>query len=158
MKRIILVGKCASGKDHLRKRLQSLGYKYSVSYTTRPPRPGEIQCVDYIFITEKKAEEMIANNEFYELVKFNGWYYGTTKDQFKEDNLFIMTPSGLTHVHPEERKNSLVIYLDIPEEVRLERMLDRKMPGDTIERRLYADKKDFQDFTNYDLKITNPDF
>jgi hypothetical protein len=48
--RIILCGKAASGKDHLRKILEGRGFKYGVSYTTRPPRQGEIDGKDYLFV------------------------------------------------------------------------------------------------------------
>jgi hypothetical protein len=37
-------------------------------------------------------------------------------------------------------------------------MMDRDMPGDSVDRRLEADRKDFEGFTNYDIKITNHDF
>ena len=47
MKRIILVGKAASGKDHARKVLEAYGAKYAVSYTTRPPRENEVDAKDY---------------------------------------------------------------------------------------------------------------
>ena len=47
---------------------------------------------------------------------------------------------------------------NIPEEVRRERLLNRAMPGDTLERRLIADWEDFKDFTDYDVRISNPDF
>jgi guanylate kinase len=72
-KRIILVGKAASGKDNLRKRFESRGFKYAVSYTTRPPREGEIHNEDYIFITDELAQKMIDEGNFYEYVEFNGW-------------------------------------------------------------------------------------
>ena len=47
MNKIILVGKAAAGKDHMRKILQGRGFDYGVSYTTRPRRPGEIDGEDY---------------------------------------------------------------------------------------------------------------
>ena len=157
-KRIILVGRAASGKDHIRKKFESRGFKYAVSYTTRPPREGEVDGQDYIFISPEKAQAMIKNEEFYEYVEFNGWIYGTTKDQFDEDDVFIMTPSGLAHVDEDSRKKSFVIFIDIDEEVRRQRMTARDMPGDSVERRLEADRKDFENFTNYDIRITNHDF
>ena len=49
MNKIILVGKGASGKDHLRKILEGRGFTYGISYTTRPPREGEIDGQDYYF-------------------------------------------------------------------------------------------------------------
>ena len=75
--RIILCGKAASGKDHLRKILEGRGFNYGVSYTTRLPREGEIDGKDYFFITDEEASKMIESNMFYEYVYFNGWLYGT---------------------------------------------------------------------------------
>lgn len=157
-KRIILVGRAASGKDFIRKKFESRGFRYAVSYTTRPPRAGEVDGQDYIFITPEKAQEMIHNDEFYEYVEFNGWIYGTSRDQFEEDDVFIMTPSGLAHVDEDSRKKSFVIFIDIDESIRRQRMIERDMPGDSVDRRIEADRKDFENFTNYDIRITNHDF
>ena len=157
-KRIILVGKAASGKDNLRKRFESKGFKYAVSYTTRPPREGEVDGVDYIFLSPEKAQEMIDNDNFYEYVEFNGWIYGTTKSQFWSDDLFIMTPKGISHINKEDRKKSFIIYLDIPVDVRYKRLQNRDMPGDSLNRRIDADEMDFMGFSDYDLRITNSDF
>lgn len=157
-KRIILVGRAASGKDFLRKKFEARGFKYAVSYTTRPPREGEVHGKDYFFMTRPQAQDMIDTGQFYEWVAFNHWIYGTTVDQFEEDDLFIMTPTGLAHLSDDARKESLVIFFDIADDIRRQRMLDRNMPGDSVERRLESDRKDFENFTNYDIKITNHDF
>lgn len=157
-KRIILVGRAASGKDYIRKKLEDRGFKYAVSYTTRPPRAGEVDGKDYIFISEEVAQKMIQNDEFYEYVEFNGWLYGTSREQFETDDVFIMTPTGLSHIDEVSRKQSFVIFIDIAEDVRRQRMLARDMPGDSVERRLEADRLDFENFSNYDIRITNHDF
>jgi guanylate kinase len=160
-KRIILVGKAGSGKDFMRKKLESRNFKYAVSYTTRPPREGEVHGRDYFFITEEQAKKMIDNYEFFEYVMFNGWLYGTTLSQWSQadgDDVFIMTPTGLSHVGEQDRKDCLVIYVDINKWVRKERLANRNMPGDSLERRIEADELDFENFTNYDIRITNPDF
>jgi guanylate kinase len=157
-KRIILVARAASGKDFLREKFIERGFKQSISMTTRPPRPGEVHGKDYYFINNELAQRMIDHGDFYEYVYFNNWLYGTTKDQFNTDDIFIMTPAGLSHVKPEDRKQSLVIYLDIPWEVRKERLEKRAMPGDTVQRRLEADDLDFKNFTDYDVRICNSDF
>lgn len=157
-KRIILVGKAASGKDNLRKRFESKGFKYAVSYTTRPPREGEVNNQDYIFITDELAQTMINEGNFYEYVEFNGWIYGTTKSQFWCDDLFIMTPKGISHITPDDRKKCFIIYLDIDIQIRYDRLLQRDMPGDSVQRRIEADELDFMSFTDYDLRVTNPDF
>lgn len=157
-KRIVLVARAASGKDFLRNKFEARGFKPSISITTRPPRPGEVEGKDYFFITESKAEQMIENDEFYEYVRFNNWLYGTTKKQFMEDDVFIMTPAGVSKIHQEDRKSCFIIYLDIPEDTRKLRLLQRQMPGDTVDRRIAADEEDFRNFKDYDMRVTNPDF
>ena len=157
--RIILVGKAASGKDHLRKILEGRGFKYGVSYTTRPPRQGEIDGRDYFFIDESEFHNLIEQNFFYEHVTFNGWFYGTSKDQWhKTDDIFIMTPSGVSKLHAADRKSSFIIYLDVPVEVRRERLGGRRDNNDVIERRIQADERDFENFTDFDIRITDHNF
>ena len=159
MNKVILVGKAASGKDHMRKVMEGRGFTYGISYTTRPPREGEIDGRDYYFMTKDDFEDRIKNNFWYEWVEFNGWYYGTSYKQFKEQcNLFIMTPKGISHINPIDRKECTIIYLNMPIEVRRDRLHQRNMPGDTLERRLEADEKDFEGFTNYDIEINNHNF
>ena len=157
-KRIILVGKAASGKDHLRKKFESRGFKYAVSYTTRPPREGEVDGKDYIFISDDEAKVLIESGFFYEYVIFNGWVYGTSVTQFHTDDLFIMTPAGISHIKPEDRLTSFIIYTDIEMSTRMIRLANRNMPGDSMDRRIEADEVDFMEFNDYDLRITNEDF
>ena len=159
-KRIILVGKGAAGKDYARKILsEDMGMKYGVSYTTRPAREEEIEGVDYYFKTIDDFQYMDSKNEWYEYVQFNGWLYGTTKAQFYDNcNVFIMTPSGLSHLNLEDRNDSFVLYFEIPEDIRRERMLQRKGNADDVERRLKADEKDFANFINYNYMITDPNY
>lgn len=156
-KRLILVGKGGSGKDHARKISENIiGAKYAVSYTSRPPREGEVEGEDYYFVDESFFTNGIENNFWYEYVIFNGWYYGTSNEQFQKDNLFIMTPKGLSHVSDEDRNESAVLYLNMPEAVRKERMLERNGNADSIERRLEADELDFKDFEDWNFMIDNP--
>jgi guanylate kinase len=157
--RIILVGKAAAGKDHLRKILEGRGFNYGVSYTTRPPRPGEIDGKDYYFLDESEFKDLIDQGFFYEYVTFNGWYYGTSKGQWYEtDDIFIMTPSGINKLHAADRKSSFIIYIDIPVEIRRERLSNRNDNNDSIERRIQADERDFEHFTDYDIRITDHNF
>ena len=158
MPRIILVGPGASGKDFMRKRLEERGMTYAVSYTTRPPRPGEVDGKDYFFLSQDQCKAMKDEDEFYEVIDFNGWTYGTTLKQFYRDDVFIMTPSGLSHLSPEDRAKSFVIFFDIDEGIRRQRLEERVMPGHTVDARLEADRELFAGFNNYDLKITNPNF
>ena len=57
---------------------------FSVSATTRPPRPTEQEGVHYYFISEDKFEEMIANDEFVEYDRHNAACYGTPLGQLEE--------------------------------------------------------------------------
>jgi len=155
--RIIVCGCAGAGKDFLRKKFEDRGYKYGVSYTTRPPRTGETDGIDYHFLSTEKFEAMITNDEFYEHVSFNGWHYGTTMKQFYEDDIFIMTPHGISCINPEDRKKCFIIFLDIPIEIRRER-LSLRSDADKVERRLEADNSDFSNFISYDIKINDSGF
>lgn len=157
--RIILCGKAASGKDHLRKKLQGRGLSYGISYTTRPPREGEIDGRDYYFLDEAEFKDLIDQGFFYEYITFNEWYYGTSKKQWYEtDDVFIMTPSGINKIHVADRKSSFIIYLDIPIEIRRERLGGRNDSNDSNERRIQADERDFENFQDYDIRITDHNF
>jgi len=155
--RIIIVGAGGSGKDHLRQRFIDRGYKPSISYTTRPPRDGEIEGVDYYFINEGAFKYAIKQGEFFEFREFNSWYYGTSNVAFKSANLFIMTPPSIHKLSKEIRETSFIIYLDIPEHIRIKRLSDRK-DADSVKRRVIADKEMFDWFVDYDLRISDPNF
>ena len=157
--RIVLVGKAAAGKDHLRKVLEGRGFSYAVSYTTRPPRINEIDGRDYYFISEIEFMNLIHRGFFQEWVEFNGWRYGTSVEQWNiTDDVFIMTPRAIEKIDTADRKSTFIIYIDIPIEVRRNRLQSRNMPGDSLERRIEADEEDFEGFINYDIKITDSNF
>ena len=123
---IVVVGPGASGKDFFRKNLLSLGYKPSISYTTRPPREGEEDSIDYHFVCKEDFVNMIGDSFFYEWNYFaKSWYYGTPKSAFDgRYNLFIMTPSGVSALSEEHRAKSIVVYINPEENVRKTRLLD----------------------------------
>ncbi|QLG72830.1 hypothetical protein HG535_0D05390 [Zygotorulaspora mrakii] len=84
---IVLSGPSGSGKSTLLKRLFAEfpnKFGFSVSSTTRSPRPGEIDGKDYDFITVDRFKEMIKNKEFVEWAQFSGNYYGTTVKSVKK--------------------------------------------------------------------------
>lgn len=153
--KIIIVGKGGSGKDFLRKKFEARGFKYCVSYTSRPKRNNEKDGLDYKFVTG----DFFNNNvhRFYEIADFNGWKYGRTIEDFEKSSLLIMTPGGIRNIKPEHRKKCLIIFLDVEREILKQRLLERK-DADDAERRLLADDLDFSGFSDFDIKITNPDF
>lgn len=158
IKRIVLCGPAASGKDFFRKRLENeRGLEYAVTVTTRPPRPGEEDGVDYHFLSQEEAERMKKDGEFVEWADFYKWTYGTPRSEFDEKELFIMTPTGLAQLSNEDRDSSLVMYFDIPEEVRYRRLLNREM-AQPVDSRMKDDREQFEGFNDYDIRITNPEF
>ena len=75
---IVISGPAGSGKGTVNaKLLQSDEYVYSVSATTRAPRPGEVDGVNYYFITKEDFEERIAKGQMLEYTSYCGNYYGT---------------------------------------------------------------------------------
>jgi guanylate kinase len=158
-KRIVLTGCAASGKDHARKILEENSYTYGILYTTRPPRVGEVDGKDYFFSSVEDFQYMESQGFWHNFITFNGWFYGTTKEQFYGGSkVFIMTPKGLDHLSKKDRDESLVIYFNVDEKTRRERMQLRQGNADSVERRLKADFQDFQNFKNFDIEITDKNF
>jgi guanylate kinase len=157
--KLIIVGHGASGKDYLSDCLTKKGLKKSRTYTTRPMRDNEVDGEIYNFISVEKFKEMDSNGEFYEYETFKeDWYYGSTNEDWNSCNLFIKTVGGVDQIKEEDRKNCFVVFLDIPEEVRLERLLERNDNNDSLQRRMDYDKKDFENFEDFDLKISDENF
>ncbi len=153
---IVIAGCAASGKDYLKSKLIQKGYIPSISDTTRPSRSNEVNGIDYNFISEDEFLVNIDSKNYLEYCNFNGWYYGTKiqKNQKPEPNIYIMTPSGIAQLPDFFRESSLIIYLDIHEEVRLERLKSRNDSNDSLMRRLQSDRNDFLNFTDWDIRIT----
>jgi guanylate kinase len=76
---IVISGPSGVGKDTVIKRLLELDpkLKYSVSYTTRPPRPGEVDGVDYRFVSREGFERLIREGALLEHATYDGHLYGT---------------------------------------------------------------------------------
>jgi len=156
-KRIILVGPAAAGKDFLKKKFEKRGFELDVSYTTRSPREGEVSGVDYHFISEKEFIDKFY--DMYEHVKHGEYLYGTGQYEWDHCDVFIMETDGINQISEEDRKSCFVIYLDTPDHERVKRMrLERRWEYTEILKRLEIDKEKFEDFKNFDIKITNPNF
>lgn len=87
-KLFVISGSSGVGKGTLLKRFAAKNpdIKLSISYTTRAPRPGEVDGVNYFFITKEKFQSDIKNGDFLEWAEFSGNYYGT-KYEFVEKTL-----------------------------------------------------------------------
>lgn len=128
---IVLVGESASGKSSIERDLKTYyGYEKIVTYTTRFPRYGEVDGIDYHFISDDKFSELKDQGFFAEVAQYNGWNYGTAKEDCTNDKVVVLTPHGLRQVSKIPDINIISFYINVPRRDRLIKILQR---GDNIE-------------------------
>lgn len=142
---IVLAGASASGKTEIAKLLaKKYGITKIVTTTTRAKRKGEVDGVDYFFVTPQRFEEMIREDKFVEYTLFNGNMYGSTKDQIAKDKCVVIDPAGLRSYIALKDDSIVTFYLEADEKTRYDRMLSR---GDDIEKinsRIAHDREAFK--------------
>lgn len=135
--------------------------KTTISYTTREPRQGEAQGVDYFFISKQEFQKKIEEHEFLEYVELYGHYYGTSKNSIeklqKAGNhvvLVIDTEGGLKI---KKIMDATLIFIMPPSLEELgKRLRERKSEEpEVITRRLEWSKNEIEDAKHYDYKIVN---
>lgn len=165
--KVIILGCSGSGKDFLMRKLVEKGLKPCLKWTTRPQRKFEKQGLTYNFVTDSEFIQSINENKFLTHQTFlvtpddkepETWYYGVTKEEFNNSQVFIMTPNEFSNLTTEMREKCFVVYLDINVSIRESRLYKREDKNDSIKRRLDSDEIDFKGFKDYDLKITDPEF
>ena len=112
--------------------------KFSVSATTRPPRPGEVDGVHYYFVTRERFEEMIRQDAFLEYDAHADNYYGTPRAQAEEKMeqgllLLDIEPMGAKQVK-QAAPDAVLIFIMPPSRHELERRLRSR--GDTSEEQM----------------------
>ena len=137
--------------------------KFSVSATTRDPRPGEVDGVHYYFVTKQRFEEMIANGEFLEYDAHAANYYGTPRAQAEEKMehgsvLLDIEPKGAEQVKKAD-PDALLIFIMPPSVEELERRLRGRgdTPEDQIRMRMERAKWEMEQRSWYDYVVTNDD-
>jgi guanylate kinase len=141
---IILCGASASGKSEICKSLCfNFGYVKFVTTTTRAKRIGEVDGVDYNFISIEDFERKIKNNEFIEYVQYNNNYYGTEKKSIADNVVLIIEPNGLRKFMQLNDPHIISFFLICDEEVRRQRMINRLDKKADIEARIKNDKINF---------------
>lgn len=165
--KLLILGKSGSGKDFLMRELVKMGLKPGLKMTTRPQRKYETQGLNYDFVSESSFSEKLLKEEFFCHQTFTvtpedrpeeTWYYGITKEEFQNSQVFIITPGEFSKIDPEIRKVCFVVYLDIDRNIRESRLFKREDKNDSVKRRLDSDDIDFSKFSDYDLRITDPEF
>ena len=120
-----------------------------VTTTSRKPRKGEVNGVDYNFISKKVFENRKEKNKFLESVCYNDNYYGTPKKGATNEKVLIVEPDGANSIYEHEIKDTVIILLETDEEIRKERMLER---GDNLIEVIDRLEKDTDHFNKGNLR------
>ena len=167
---VILSGVSGAGKDTIKKELiKRMDNVISLpSYTSRTPRPGEEEGVQYHFITKQEFEERIKNDEFYEYDLHHENYYGTSKKLMNEKiasgkiivkDIEVNGTENLIKTLKNETK-LVTIFLRVEREELRRRLIQRgdNLTEDQIELRLGRLEYEENKIHLYDYMIKNDDF
>jgi guanylate kinase len=159
----VISGASGVGKGTVLERVMQKrsGMEFSVSATTRAPRPGETEGVNYYFVSKEKFLDMITQDAFLEYDAHMDNYYGTPKAQLEEKLtrshvLLDIEPNGAFHVK-EARPDATLIFIAPPSVEELEKRLRSR--GDTSEeqivKRLGRSQWEMEQGKKYDHYVVN---
>jgi guanylate kinase len=160
----VVSGPSGAGKTTLyREAASSLpNLKHSVSYTTRRPRPGEVNDRDYTFINRDAFKGMIDRAEFAEWAEIHGKLYGTSKKRLEEtmdsgiDVILDIDVQGAEQLKKKYQGGVYIFVLPPSLEVLEERLQKRMVNSkEEIEKRLKVAAKEIKRYREYDYVIVN---
>ena len=165
---MIVSSPSGAGKTTLTRRLLAeFGpqLEFSVSYTTRPRRPGEVEGRDYHFVSPSEFEDMVRRQEFAEHAFVHQNRYGTAQVPVEtalargNDIIFDVDWQGGGALATRWPEDSLKIFILPPDLVALENRLRQRATDDpgVIDRRLQKAKEELQHFGEYRHLIVNDD-
>lgn len=171
MKPVVMSGPSGGGKSTIiTKAMEAYpnAFAFSVSHTTRSPRPGEIDGKHYWFVSKKKFEEMINNDEFLEYAAFGGHMYGTSKKAVEN---VIMTGricildvelQGVRNIHKSGLDAKYVLIRAPSLEILEQRLRARKTETEeSLKKRLKHAKEDLDavaaESNLFDVVVVNDD-
>lgn len=135
---------------------------YSVSMTTRKPRPVEIDGVNYLFVSEEDFKKAVLNDEFLEWAEYSGNYYGTNKkivlDKLNNGiNVILEIETNGAKKIMDKFPNCITIFFTPPTPEDLEKRLRGRKTEDeaSIQKRLSAYKKELTMLHKYKYNIVN---
>ncbi|WP_227767001.1 guanylate kinase [Zhaonella formicivorans] len=161
---IVLSGPSGAGKGTLCQalRAQMPELKYSVSATTRQPRAGEVEGINYYYITKEKFDEMLAQGEFLEWARVYDNYYGTPKKQVMEslergeDIILEIDIQGAMQIKKQYPKGVFIFI--VPPSIR---ELEKRITGrgtdseEVIKKRLSCVQQELTYVSEYDYVVVN---
>ena len=162
---VVITGPSGVGKGTLigalRERLA--GLRLSISATTRAPRPGEVDGVDYFFLSHDRFAELVAADAFVEHADYAGERYGTLRDQLlsggdDEAVLLEIEVQGARQIR-ETLPDALQVFIAPPSPEDLRRRLEKRGTDspDTIERRLAAAQDEMEAQGEFGRVVVNDD-
>jgi len=162
----VISGPSGVGKGTLRKELfkRIKGLTYSVSCTTRQPRAGEQDGVDYKFINLETFMSYVEENKFLEWAKVHGNYYGTLESDVRKlldeghDVVLEIDVQGALQVK-NKMPEAILIFIMPPSEEELVRRLDRRGTESDreLEERIRNAKREILESKRYDFIVVNDD-
>ena len=160
---LIISGPSGSGKGTIVERLvDDLGYRVSISATTRNPRPNEENGVHYFFKTKEEFEKMIEAGELLEHACFCDNYYGTPKEyverQLVEGNNIILEIEVQGALQVKKKYNDAVLIFTMPPTIaELRRRLVNRGTEDmeTIDKRRKRAEEELEYLPQYDYIVIN---
>lgn len=160
----VLSGPSGAGKSVLIRRiLEDLkGIRFSVSSTTRAPRPGETDGVNYHFVSREQFQADVDAGRFLEYAQFSGNFYGTSRQEVEEarkagqDLLLDIEVQGARQLQ-EKGIEAVYIFVTPPSFAELERRLRSRNTEDeaAIQRRLRQSVEDVTHVHRYQFVIVN---
>ena len=137
----------------------------SVSATTRPRRPGEVNGVDYNFVDQMHFQTMVNRGEMLEYAKVFGNYYGTPRQPVEDalasgkDVLFDIDWQGTQQIAENARSDLVTVFILPPSTRELERRLRARAqdPEDVVAGRMAQASNEISHYPEYDYIIVNDD-
>jgi guanylate kinase len=138
---------------------------HSTSYTTRRPRPGEIDGRDYYFVTEERFRAMVAAGDFAEHAQVHSNFYGTSKRVLQAtvregfDVILDIDTQGARQIRQQHGPAVFVFILPPSMAVLEERLRNRRSDREEeIRKRMHRAVDEIRDYAMYDYLIVNHDF
>lgn len=164
---VVISGPSGVGKGTVRRALFELPnhqFEYSISYTTRPIREGEIDGEDYHFVSRETFEQMIKEEKFLEWAEFVGNYYGTPKEAIEEklaagkEVVLEIEVDGALQIR-KQMKDAVFIFIVPPGKQALyDRLLKRGTESEEkIKERIDKAESEFKLAHKYDYIVVNDD-
>jgi guanylate kinase len=140
--------------------------RHSISFTTRNPRPGELDGRDYYFVTIERFREMIQAGDFAEWAEVHSNYYGTSRrvlDGMRAEGIDVILDidtQGAKQIKQKYEGQAVFIFIMPPSlDVLEERLRNRKSDHENeIRKRMQRAREEMREYTLYDFVVVNRDF